>query len=740
MENAETPPGAGPNAPAAGGAGGNTPDVSAVRRPSVSVSCMSKPSPVLSETLENVVRYKRYQKYAFVFVVLLGACVVFLVILYLALISPSRTVYCETEACLQHAAELSATLDLSVHPCSNFRRFVCGRSQPWAGSMEEQMAARAADAVLAELEQDTERARKPTKFFHSCTSGPHRRRRGLAQFTEFRRKLGLVWPEDSRLDERSHPVDVMMNLAVKWNMNFLFEVRVLPDASGNSSVLLITPGRLGVVWRARLRLLRSTSPDQYGKRVDLHYYVLSVKAQNVSHAQLQKLEQDIVGAKVESVGAAQQQSWFPLAGLDRLVPSAEGRLSVSRLNDHFRGQVNWTPKHIAIVQSARILQNVEKLITAHGSRWLLVGLSWIFIQSHLWAVMGMPELMFPGEAQKWEKHACLEYVDKFFGPLAAAQHLVRRLTARDEVYDISRFFEKIRRSVNTKLDGLSATDAVGVTAAKRKVSAIKISALPARALFSDSGREDLYRSFPPQEGGERFISTLIGLSELHRNLRLHNNYLNLYSKHMFSDYGDSIYIYPTNYLEIPLLTLEPPLYYMHVAFGINYAGLGGVVARNLCRAFDRRGVTIDETGEEVQWWVRPPSGSRKANVECGSIGSSSGANESELSERLFRSALALDVAFSAFRDAVSRGHVPDSDVKIRGFFDYTENQIFFITYCHVLCAYKVQAGSHDDDECMYAMKNFKPFAEAFNCPAGTPMNPTEKCTFFAPTPPHSGRR
>ncbi|KAK8765939.1 hypothetical protein V5799_007287 [Amblyomma americanum] len=591
------------------------------------------------------------------------------------------------------------------------------------------MALRSAEIAIAELEKDILRMGRPARLFYSCTGAGRMRSHNLEQFLLLKRNVGLLWPEEHK--PSVHPVEVMINLAINWNMNFLFDVRGLPNTTDAPPALLMTTGRLGVSWRYRYQT-DPMSPEQYRDYVNRTNEALGVDTEQWDHRELQRLERSIVEAKIQIIQSDHHQEWFPLGSLDAFVPSAKEGFWIEILNKHFKGDINWTSDQFFVLQDVRILETVSRLLTAHGPEELHVGLSWIFIQSHLWAVLGMPKLMFPENTEKMKKYGCLEYVDSYFGLLSVREHIARRYREPD----VKDFLESINRTIIAMLDSLAlASNDVGAEVAIRKIAAMKINVLPAAEFFSDQELEKLYRSFP-RLTNTIFVANLISLSRLHRRLLFDKNYPNVYGRRMVSNYGQSIYVYPRNYLEIPLLTLEPPMYYTRAAFAINYAGLGATTARDMIRAFDSRGVAVGEAGSSDQWWGASLSASYKRWLECsGSVlpGDVNRSEAADTSERLIMSVPALEVAFGAYRSAASRDTVELGSVMLGDLVDYTPDQIFFITYCHMLCALGNGTFDGDEDECTYAAKNFEPFAEAFACPVDSPMNPPRKCPFFLPS-------
>jgi len=93
----------------------------------------------------------------------------------------------------------------------------------------------------------------------------------------------------------------------------------------------------------------------------------------------------------------------------------------------------------------------------------------------------------------------------------------------------------------------------------------------------------------------------------------------------------------------------------------------------------------------------------------------------------------LKQAHSAFLRA---GEQFDAQL-IQQLFGLSPEQLFFVSYAQVWCekakeeilAYYVATNPHSPGEfrAIGPLSNFPPFAQAFQCPANSPMNPSEKC-------------
>ncbi|KAL1429870.1 hypothetical protein MTO96_015377 [Rhipicephalus appendiculatus] len=92
--------------------------------------------------------------------------------------------------------------------------------------------------------------------------------------------------------------------------------------------------------------------------------------------------------------------------------------------------------------------------------------------------------------------------------------------------------------------------------------------------------------------------------------------------------------------------------------------------------------------------------------------------------RVFPEIPALEITYSAFSEALANA---SQRLEVRE--DLPEEKIIFMTLCYTSCM-QVNVFNAPIADCNVAVKNFAPFAKAFNCPKGSAMNPHEQCVFF----------
>ncbi|KAL3206059.1 hypothetical protein MRX96_040419 [Rhipicephalus microplus] len=168
-----------------------------------------------------------------------------------------KVVTCVTEDCVAFGQELSAAINKAADPCHDFHAYVCGT---WDDpnrqvSTEDQMRTAALNMAI-----------------------------------------------------REHPLDIMVDLALNWQMNFLFDITT--TFVRGSPTLLVLRGRLDAVWEQDLRNPRT--PEQYDIYLSDYFEILGVRRSriHIKTADLVQIQNSIVEAKIDFLYDTPQQDWL----------------------------------------------------------------------------------------------------------------------------------------------------------------------------------------------------------------------------------------------------------------------------------------------------------------------------------------------------------------------------------------------------------------------------------------------
>ncbi|KAH7952087.1 hypothetical protein HPB52_018252 [Rhipicephalus sanguineus] len=657
---------------------------------------------------------------------LLSACAVLVlttllgVIVYMLLFSQLRTTTesCDTKPCADLAARLLDSMDTSVDPCNDFYSFVCARAS--VRSVRGSMNAKAIQNQFAELSTDLWLSERPNRLYHKCLQPePSERAGNILVLKSILRNLSLSWPEDEQLQYDRHPMDVMIEMAIKWDINFLFSLEAV-DSQANGKVLVFHKPRITAAWVDRLG--NTAGSIEYARHVHTHLTILNASS-SVNHSMLMELERSFTQVLLRS---SHQQSWITLSKFDSRAPSLGKNVLLKYIRIYYDGLLehSWSSEDWAVLEDSNLPENIGDLFEKHTHEQLLIGIAWLFVQSHLWALVGKPALMFKEDIEEKKKRACLEYVDSRLGLLSSAEYVTKLFRSHDTRRDVSNFLLSVTNELKSLAKNASWMDREIREILQLKIDRITLNVMPAEEFFHSQQRASLYEIFPPMNTSV-FFESWLRASRIFQSLQGHEHFRDFYSKRRTSIGPEPFsYNYLLNLVDASMVALEPPIYYVGAPFTINYAGLGLLFAREVARSFDSQGTTVDNRGENVHWWGSAQSADYSRRVTC---------DLGQNATVAFMPAIpALEASYSAYKTAVYHAAAligAVKDIRIRGLESYREEQIFFMTYCYSLCDRKL--ATRRREECNVPLSHFSKFAKAFRCSRGSPMNALKKCKFFA---------
>lgn len=188
-----------------------------------------------------------------------------------------------------------------------------------------------------------------------------------------------------------------------------------------------------------------------------------------------------------------------------------------------------------------------------------------------------------------------------------------------------------------------------------------------------------------------------------------------------------------NEIVFPAGILQPPAFSMNYTDAVNYGAIGVVIGHEISHGFDDQGAQFDGTGKLENWWT--PEDLKKFQAKTACVAKQfdgykiDGPDDIHINGKLvlgesIGDLAGLKIAYRAFKKTAQG----QSDEKIDGF---TPDQQFFIAWGQFrgdetrpeTQKLMVQGDPHPVAKyrVLGPMSNFSPFAEAFECKAGSTM-------------------
>uniref|UniRef100_A0A1B6D4L9 Endothelin-converting enzyme 1 n=1 Tax=Clastoptera arizonana TaxID=38151 RepID=A0A1B6D4L9_9HEMI len=200
-----------------------------------------------------------------------------------------------------------------------------------------------------------------------------------------------------------------------------------------------------------------------------------------------------------------------------------------------------------------------------------------------------------------------------------------------------------------------------------------------------------------------------------------------------------------NQIMVPAGILQPPFYHRYFPKSLNYGGIGVVIGHEITHGFDDKGRLFDKNGNLHRWWKEEAINNFHERAQClieqyskyvvQEVGlpidgiNTQGENIADNG--------GIKEAFRAYQHWLQRNN--NVDETLPGL-NATGLQLFYLNFAQVWCGSarpeatrnKLKTAVHSPGKfrVIGTLTNSKDFSEVFNCPVGSPMNPTKKCSVW----------
>ncbi|XP_049865226.1 neprilysin-4-like [Pectinophora gossypiella] len=210
---------------------------------------------------------------------------------------------------------------------------------------------------------------------------------------------------------------------------------------------------------------------------------------------------------------------------------------------------------------------------------------------------------------------------------------------------------------------------------------------------------------------------------------------------------NAFYSATLNSVTFPAGILQPPFYGNGIE-AINYGSIGAIIGHEVTHGFDDQGRRYDEEGNLKQWWSAATLEHYHGKVQCiidqyskyhmpqlpnYTVHGFNTQGENIADNGGLRAALNAYSLFTQRHPTAKRDTLP-------GLPQYKPEQLFFLGFAQIWCGNstigalksKMVEGVHSPNKIRVigTLSNSKEFADAWQCPRGTPMNPEHKCILW----------
>ncbi|XP_033327522.2 neprilysin-1 [Megalopta genalis] len=680
----------------------------------------------------------------------------------------ARPDVCMTEECVRTAASLLSAMDRTAAPCVNFFQYACGA---WNQQhvIPEDMSSISTFEVLADqlqvslkrvLEEppndnDNDATLKAKRFYKSCMDIPRIREIGDAPLKRILRLLG-GWPavDGPSWKPPPYPIEVLLGrLRAEYNEGVLLEQWVGPDDM-NSSANIIQLDQMQLALPSRDYYLNKSSEAALKA---YHRYMTSVavllgadpKVAPIEFERVIFLEQQLANVSLPEADRHDTSSIYRKVTLRELqleIPQLKWQVYLQELLN-----APVTEQEPIVAYGMNYFGHLGRIVAKTNRRTLHNYILWRLVMSiipHMIDDYQQKSVEFKrillgilSERNRWAQ--CVEWTNKKLG-MAVGALFIRDNFDHESKETALEMIHTIREAFNELLAENHWMDDETRAVAKNK----------ADSMIERIGYPEFLKN--PVELSEEYL--MLNISEHHflenvlavlkyaayHNLRELRKPVDKNKWSTSPTIVNAFYNPNKNDIVFPAGILQPLFYSQHFPKSLNYGGIGVVIGHEITHGFDDKGRQFDKDGNIMQWWNNATIGAFRRRAECivkqysnyklQDIGLNINGRMTQ-GENIADNG-GLKQSFRAYKKWVS---IHGEEPLLPGI-NLTHDQLFFLNYAQIWCGSmrpedaltKIRSSVHSPGpiRVLGPLSNSEDFARAYNCPPGSPMNPTHKCSVW----------
>ncbi|RVE41737.1 hypothetical protein evm_013614 [Chilo suppressalis] len=684
---------------------------------------------------------------------------------------------CLSEECVATASRMLESLNKEVNPCTDFYEFACGgwiKKNPvpeWSTSwdqlakLREQLVSDLRELLEADDEPDLPASVKKAKsLYRTCNNVEKLEAEGIKPIQKVLEKLGLPPLPPSEPTVNFTWVVPAGRARRMLGLNVLLSVQIAEDVRNTSrNRIVIEQVSPGFSDRYLLQ------PEQFAHEVaQYRKYIRDVIAIADPKADSDRFADDIVDfskslAKIMTPVEVRRSGThlFHEVNVLQLIQGSNGGPAEWKLHDWERYlQLVFSDSDVQLQDADRVI--VMDLPYLHRLAALLATAPPLLIERFLWwsvfstlapmsrasfrelgfefsrAVFGLQQ-----RTPRWK--ACTANVNANFG-VALSYLYVRRHFANHSREKAIEMVEDVRHAFADEVEQLDWMDSSTRLKTLRKLRAIRnYVAYPAWLL--QAARLDQHYAHAEVVEGSLFETYLkLTWAAVKKSLNSLREKPDRNRWVATATTVNAFYSATLNSVTFPAGILQPPFYGNGIE-AINYGSIGAIMGHEVTHGFDDQGRRYDEEGNLKQWWSAATLEHYHGKVQCiieqysryhmpqlpnYTVHGFNTQGENIADNGGLRAALRARALHAARHPAAARDTLPAMP--------YSPDQLFFLGFAQIWCGNstvgalksKMVEGVHSPNKIRVigTLSNSKEFADAWQCPLGSPMNPEHKCVLW----------
>ncbi|XP_064469223.1 endothelin-converting enzyme 1-like [Ornithodoros turicata] len=593
-----------------------------------------------------------------------------------------RFAVCRSSTCIEYSNGLNNALNRSVHPCTDFYQFVCGR---WDKINMKSVLDKHGEDFFQQLTEAIGRidppasnqsaVEKAVKFYKTCIDIASGSRTGVTAFTALLAQGNITWPALSR---DVNVLDTMVYAERYWNSHPLFLVTKV-RGDNETTTVNIESSSFALAWDdSRTELLQRNHYFTYFYNFT---YLLTGTSTNMSLFQLYRQKEDIIMRKL--LDALEQNDSTTL-----LTESNFAELSTAFNMSQWKkvfSELLGVPANdtVTVCVSTNYFHVVNNLTVELGQTVMSTFLVWGLLHElgHLFDAR-LATLTYGRQdyAENSATYRCMVLVETYMGMAISAAYTFAEMS-KARFLEAAGVADHVKEAFNDTFEKRRGFNTSIVQMVLKQDNIFG----PYGTVSSSSELDALYKEFPDMTNSlaHNLQSAIYGMRKS-SSVVLDAKYMHL---------GDYYTIYNKDKKQLkvwPLMVLEP-IFSDGITSGLQYGGFGSFLSSAYFES-------IYDTDEEqrhllTQTCATTPEGSRS--------------RQSETKSRQFYDTLSLPITWKSYLSAAD-----NKDVRLRYMEEYSERQLFFLIFCYLRCS---GTRTHNPGACNIPLSSFPAFSENFHC-------------------------
>lgn len=677
---------------------------------------------------------------------------------------------CHTEECVTTASRILGAMDKMVDPCDDFFEHACGTWNRANIIPDDRSSYNTFRKLGDELqgilrvlfeepitENETLATKNVKHLFQSCMNMSLIEMRQDEPLTTLLKELS-GWPVlDKQWNESNFVLEELLaKLRLLSNKILIHNTVGADDKNSDVYIIFLDQAQLGMPSRDYFLTTRNEKSLQTYREFATNV----AKALGAEDALATKEIKDMVDFEIQLANITIPEEYrrdteaiykrYTISGLSNITKDFDWLKYLQLAFKHVNININSSEE--VVVYSTNYLAAMGMLIKSTPKRTLANYLIWHIVMNR---ISNLPQKFLDlkrnynkaiqGTAQEQPRwRTCINYVNENLGMavgrLFVSKHFDEeaKATAMGMIHNIRDAFVELLAEVEWMDDGTKLV-------AKEKADAIQEKIGYPDYIMNDTALNMDYEGvrIDPHMYFENVLSNL--------NVAARNNLQNLRRPVDKSRWAtapavvNAFYSATRNQIMFPAGILQPPFYHASYPKSMNFGGIAMVIGHELTHGFDDRGRQYDKDGNLKQWWSNNVIEKFKEKAQC-IIDQYSNytVNEAGLNlngkqtqgENIADNG-GLKQAFRAYTRWVERSRTEEN---LLPGLQLTHKQLFFLNFAQIWCGtarpesyvQSILVGRHSPGRfrVIGALSNSKDFAEAYNCPVGSKMNPEKKCSVW----------